>query len=1088
MGGAKKTQAATTTVLGGIKIQSSVAGAVIPRGWGTYRVAGNLIYYTDFTAVAVPNDTSSSGGKGGGSTPSTSTTYNYSASVIMAIAQGPIVSVRTVYKDKNVYADNVGPGTALQQAGLSLATGELGQAPWDYVVANHPDEALGYSEVAYVYAANYALGSGASLGNHSFEVVSELRYESSDDANPADILEDFIPSIPFWPTGAIADLGDYRDYCRAVGLLLSPVLDTQRTAQDFITEIMQATNSNIFWSGGQLKVVPYGDTEIDGWVPDLTPIYDLTDDDFIPQSQGSDPVLADLTRGVDAYNYVQVEFLDRTQNYNTQVVPGTDQANIIQYGRLQNTSPYSLHSICDPVVAGTIAQLIVQRTCNIRTTYKFSLPLTYCLLEPMDLVTLTTGTMLDQVLVRITSAAEQNGQIDFEAEEMLVGTAHTGAYSPGGGGGYVPDYNVAPGPTNESALINPNRTLTNGDYELWLAACGTSAAWGGAEIWGSWDGDSYSKLGQIVARGRFGQVLHDFPVGPDPDTTDTLSVDLTGVAGVLLPGSQADADNAITLCLVNEELISYENADLTSSFQYDLSYIRRGLYASTIAEAVIGDPFVRLDDAITRIPYDPGQAGQTLHIKFRSFNIFGLGLQDLSDATDHVVILDPGAPPILDIISTDTMNVGGRPSSLVLTELDSAITAIEALDTEAEALRADVDTQATALLQQVVNSINLKKYFDAITWVGQTDVKTAVVNEIINRIDGDTAIVETISIIGVKSLDGLSFIINDATVQISPGLTVGSYISTIASQISTNSAAITSEATTRATADSATATLIGLVGAQNIGGTAFVFNSSTAQVSPGVSLGSYISGVSSSISGVSASVTSEASTRASADSTIASNLSTVSTTVSGHTASISSLSSSVSGIMASWGVSIDVNGNVAGIQLVGTGTTSYLAIVAASLFFADSAGSLQSPFYITGGVVYADNLVVRLLRAGTIITDHIQDNQVSVPVYTSTSGGYSGSGTITIMSFNIAATSAGTVYASTTISQGFSAIPSSWALYLVINGTTVDSASGTVPGDSVALSGGIAVSAGTIPVHVLWAAAGTITLGTSSLYAQALMK
>src|SRR5579875_3204425 len=108
MGGGK-TQSTAPTRYAGIQVQSSVSGRPIPLGWGTFRVSANLLWYGDFKSSAVKQ-----GGKGGGGS---TTSYNYSASIIMGVCAGPISSIRTVYKDQTALTD--GSTTALQQAGLT---------------------------------------------------------------------------------------------------------------------------------------------------------------------------------------------------------------------------------------------------------------------------------------------------------------------------------------------------------------------------------------------------------------------------------------------------------------------------------------------------------------------------------------------------------------------------------------------------------------------------------------------------------------------------------------------------------------------------------------------------------------------------------------------------------------------------------------------------------------------------------------------------------------------------------------------------------------------------------------------------------
>src|SRR5271154_223299 len=92
---AGRTASSAVTRYAGIQVQSSSLGLQIPVGWGTFRCKCNLVDYLDFKAVAQK----AASGKGG----STTTGYTYSATIIMAICEGPIDGISTVYVDSNVY-------------------------------------------------------------------------------------------------------------------------------------------------------------------------------------------------------------------------------------------------------------------------------------------------------------------------------------------------------------------------------------------------------------------------------------------------------------------------------------------------------------------------------------------------------------------------------------------------------------------------------------------------------------------------------------------------------------------------------------------------------------------------------------------------------------------------------------------------------------------------------------------------------------------------------------------------------------------------------------------------------------------------
>jgi len=85
---------------------------------------------------------------------------------------------------------------------------------------------------------------------------------------------------------------------------------------------------------------------------------------------------------------------------------------------------------------------------------------------------------------------------------------------------------------------------------------------------------------------------------------------------------------------------------------------------------------------------------------------------------------------------------------------------------------------------------------------------------------------------------------------------------------------------------------------------------------------------------------SEHTARVSAEGAIASDVTTLFTTTSGHTATLVLYGTSINGIEAKWGVKLDVNGKIAGIELNdGTSGTSYFDVRADKVRFWDSGGT-----------------------------------------------------------------------------------------------------------------------------------------------------
>ncbi len=214
-----------------------------------------------------------------------------------------------------------------------------------------------------------------------------------------------------------------------------------------------------------------------------------------------------------------------------------------------------------------------------------------------------------------------------------VGTAKLYPRQSSAGSGV--DMLVAPGNTNGPIIFEPPAALAGGDLQVWLIASG-GANWGGCQVWISSDGNTYALAGTIQRGARQGVLSATLPSHADPDSADTLAVDLTESQGQLLSGTQADADNFVTLCYCDGELVSYQTATLTASHKYDLTYLRRGIYGTPIGAHSLGANFARFgpnDSSLFRYRYPESLVGQTISVKLPAFNIFGQRLQDLSGLT-----------------------------------------------------------------------------------------------------------------------------------------------------------------------------------------------------------------------------------------------------------------------------------------------------------------------------------------------------------------------------------------------------------------------------------------------------------------------
>jgi hypothetical protein len=153
--------------------------------------------------------------------------------------------------------------------------------------------------------------------------------------------------------------------------------------------------------------------------------------------------------------------------------------------------------------------------------------------------------------------------------------------------------------------------------------------WGGAFVWISTDNTTYGQIGTVLAPSRQG-VLTAAMLATDA----SLLVTLEESGGQLLSGTAADAQNGVTLCLVDNELLAYQGATLLAApppNSYHLTGLVRGFYGTAAAAHANGVPFTRLDGAIFQYNLPVAFIGVPLFLKFQSFNIFGQSVEDLSE-------------------------------------------------------------------------------------------------------------------------------------------------------------------------------------------------------------------------------------------------------------------------------------------------------------------------------------------------------------------------------------------------------------------------------------------------------------------------
>ncbi|MGA3210705.1 MAG: phage tail protein, partial [Terriglobales bacterium] len=506
------------------------------------------------------------------------------------------------------------------------------------------------------------------------------------------------------------DTSAASQYCAAYNIYCSLYLESQRSARDVLKDLFDIANTAPVYSGAQLKCIPYCEQSAVGngavyTAPTASgPVATLDDSIFChpERSEGpasaSAPVTVSRNRQADSVSAITIEHYDRTNAYEKTTTCEVDEASLVQFGPRPDSSgsrggssSRSLEELCDVNIAQNVASVLVKRAANLRNTYKFTLPATYCFLEAMDLVAITDSYLgLAALPVRLVSVTENDDlTLDCEAEQFIYGLS---APTPLEVQGATPPINPADqfsGNVNPPQFLEPPDSLaSSAGYQLWMALSGPGAAawqasnaynygdlvldsnsniqkcvvagssglsapswattqgstttdsgvtwlncgpqavagpsnnWGGCTVWLSSDGVTYEDQGVVTAPAVMGSLSSSITA-----SSVSVAIDFTpsGAEPIVPPAGQPQ------LALVESEVISYTGVTMTSANNYTLTGVTRGLNGTTAASHGSGAQACVLDDFIFKLPLGASWPGNTVYLKFLSFNSQGGQAQTLDE-------------------------------------------------------------------------------------------------------------------------------------------------------------------------------------------------------------------------------------------------------------------------------------------------------------------------------------------------------------------------------------------------------------------------------------------------------------------------
>ncbi|HVL73100.1 MAG TPA: phage tail protein [Beijerinckiaceae bacterium] len=172
--------------LGDLTVTSAAYGAPIPIGYGTLRMAGNIIWSSGIREQRNVTRTRS-GGKGGRPR-QTQITYSYFASLAVSFGEGPAADVLRIWADGKLIFDKAGTNAQVAAPGLRMRfyRGDESQLPDPLIEASvGRGRAPAHRGLCYIVLEEFAL---ADYGNRIPNITAEIAFRRTEE-KPYQIID-----------------------------------------------------------------------------------------------------------------------------------------------------------------------------------------------------------------------------------------------------------------------------------------------------------------------------------------------------------------------------------------------------------------------------------------------------------------------------------------------------------------------------------------------------------------------------------------------------------------------------------------------------------------------------------------------------------------------------------------------------------------------------------------------------------------------------------------------------------------------------------------------------------------------------------
>lgn len=609
--------------LSDLTIPASSYGTPIPRGWGRFRVTGNLIW-----GLPLKEKKKKTGGKGGPS----NTTYSYFGSFAVLLCHGSVSGIRKIWANGElVYNNDPAANAKTQSAAAKFANyfriylGTDTQEPDDLIQAKEGvDKTPAYRGFCYLVFENLPLEKfGNRLPSISVEVI-----HSSTPVLVSTIISDLCLSAGL--TTNQFDATEVSDLY-ATGFVINSV----DTARSHIEKLQATYLFDVVDFDGKINFVKQCQK---------TPGR-ISRDDLGSYEYGNDPPSIFKETRVpykELPNEVRLKYLNLDKDY----------AEAEEYARRNSTDASNRNvesletsQVMSAVESKTVAERILYVALARGINYELFLPVGYLAYDPgrFMICELREGAIASFLIVKKELGANYLLRLEAVSYDPSVYDVQVILPPPA----YIPSSSI-PNPGNTTLLILDIPLVKDSDVDNGLyVASGGGEDWTSGSLYASNNGGvSYDLVKFLATSSTFGTCNTTLATGTTTgtDTSNTLTVTLT--SGELTSVTAADLSNGTNKALVGNEVIQFQTAALVGAKKYTLSKLLRGRRGTewAVGGHVANERFVLLTgDYLERIQGQVSDLGQPRLFKALTD---GQALDDVTAVTITPVGVDlkPYAP------------------------------------------------------------------------------------------------------------------------------------------------------------------------------------------------------------------------------------------------------------------------------------------------------------------------------------------------------------------------------------------------------------------------------------------------------------